>query len=442
MAGPARLTATWSGNDRNLRDVFREFAAIAPCWRRDRVRCVDGGRCGGRARPAGATGRGGFSGDFGRLTRMGKVAASPVPGRGTDPAPGNGALPLVPIGRFSDPPHRPAPTAASCSRVDTGRMPAFHPPPPTATGFWPRLAWSLWPPRCLICAEPGLPGCDLCAACWAQWPRAGRSCLGCAMPLVGGCAHSAIDGDDPAPGSALIVAAPPQRCGACRAHASPLSEVRAACLYRAPLDRLLPRFKFHRDLAAGRLLATTMAAAFAPLAERIAAANGGGGSGDGDGGDGDALRSTLAANSPRGIGLSDTRIDSARRPCTRTERTPASCTPVELVPIPLHRARLRQRGYDQALELARPLSRRLGLPLRAIGLHRAHDTPPQSRLDAAQRRRNLRDAFAWNANAPPPTHAILIDDVMTTGATLHAAAQALRRAGAQRVDAWVCARTL
>ncbi len=180
----------------------------------------------------------------------------------------------------------------------------------------------------------------------------------------------------------------PERCSACRARASPLREVRAASLYRAPLDRLLPRFKFHHDLAAGRLLATTMAAAFAPLAACGAA------------------------------------------------------IPATLIPVPLHRSRLRQRGYDQALELARPLSRRLGLPLRANGLHRARDTPPQSRLDAAQRRRNLRDAFAWTAAAPPPAHAILIDDVMTTGATLHAAAQALRRAGAQRVDAWVCARTL
>ncbi|BAV95768.1 competence protein F [Lysobacter enzymogenes] len=185
--------------------------------------------------------------------------------------------------------------------------------------------------------------------------------------------------------AAPVPLAPPDRCGACRARASPLREVRAASLYRAPLDRLLPRFKFHHDLAAGRLLATTMAAAFAPLAGRGAAT---------------------------------------------------------LIPVPLHRSRLRQRGYDQALELARPLSRRLGLPLRANGLHRARDTPPQSRLDAAQRRRNLRDAFAWTADAPPPAHAILIDDVMTTGATLHAAAQALQRAGAQRVDAWVCARTL
>ncbi|WP_323808489.1 ComF family protein [Lysobacter enzymogenes] len=218
---------------------------------------------------------------------------------------------------------------------------------------------------------------------------------------------------------------PRDRCGACRNRASPLHEVRAAAFYRAPLDRLLPRFKFHRDLAAGRLLASTMAAAFAPRAASLLA-NG-------------------AAATPRQSAAQASERPNARRaigePGRRTATTAARDTPT-LVPIPLHRGRLRERGYDQALELARPLSRRLGLALCATGLHRLRATPAQSRLDAARRRRNLRDAFAWTGAAAPPMHAILIDDVMTTGATLHAAALALRRAGAQRVDAWVCARTL
>ncbi|NCT88893.1 ComF family protein, partial [Stenotrophomonas acidaminiphila] len=65
-------------------------------------------------------------------------------------------------------------------------------------------------------------------------------------------------------------------------------------------------------------------------------------------------------------------------------------------------------------------------------------TPPQSALDAAARRRNLRQAFA--ARGRLPAHVALVDDVMTTGATVQAAARALRRAGVVRVDAWVCAR--
>ncbi|QWP79277.1 ComF family protein [Lysobacter sp. K5869] len=198
-----------------------------------------------------------------------------------------------------------------------------------------------------------------------------------------------------------------------------------------------------------------MAAAFAPVAARIVADAGGCGEGvlgcsdrgecggrDDCGCDEASRQLELATLPPSDIGLPAMNVDPVRRDCARVAPPASSRATAVLIPVPLHHTRLRQRGYDQALELARPLSRRLDLPLRANGLHRARDTPPQSRLDATQRRRNLRDAFAWNATAPPPMHAILIDDVMTTGATLHAAAQALRRAGAQRVDAWVCARTL
>ena len=110
------------------------------------------------------------------------------------------------------------------------------------------------------------------------------------------------------------------------------------------------------------------------------------------------------------------------------------------MPIPLHRARLRQRGYDQALELAKPLAAALHLPLLADVLLRTKRTTAQSRLDAEARQRNLCNAFRVGGRARLPAHVVLIDDVMTTGATLHAAARALRDAGVQRVDAWVCAR--
>src|SRR5690606_27323503 len=67
-------------------------------------------------------------------------------------------------------------------------------------------------------------------------------------------------------------------------------------------------------------------------------------------------------------------------------------------------------------------------------------TAAQSELDATARRRNLHGAFQARSRGPVPAHVVLVDDVMTTGATLHAAATALRRAGVARVDAWVCAR--
>ncbi|WP_057919573.1 ComF family protein [Lysobacter antibioticus] len=269
--------------------------------------------------------------------------------------------------------------------------------------IWRRLGWALWPPRCLICAEPGLPGRDLCRTCEADWPRIGTACLRCALPLPGvaaaGVRFATIDPPGP-PGLPDL----PLVCGHCLRRPPPLTQVHAACLYRPPLDRLLPRFKFHRDLAAGRLLTTMMANAFEPLLTQSPSTTAPG----------------LAAPSASDIAT----------------EAPA---PV-LVPIPLHRRRLRERGYDQALELARPLSRQLRLPLLDHGLIRLRDTPAQSLLDAKQRRRNLRGAFAWRHGQPLPAHIVLIDDVMTTGATLHSAAAALRRAGAQRVDAWVCAR--
>lgn len=223
-----------------------------------------------------------------------------------------------------------------------------------------RLACLLWPPRCLLCGETGRQGRDLCRECDGDLPWNRRACLRCALPL-------------PASESA---------CGHCLRHPPLVDQTHAALVYAFPVDRLLPRLKFHADLACGRLLSQLMIEAFAAL--------------------------------PR---------------------------PDALIPLPLHRSRLRARGYDQTLELARPLARAFALPLLDGALIRRRGTPPQSRLDAAARRRNLRGAFAVAPAVPLPAHVAVIDDVVTTGATLHAAALALRRAGAQRVDAWVCART-
>ena len=226
-----------------------------------------------------------------------------------------------------------------------------------------RLFGGLWPRHCLVCGETSemghTPGYDLCLSCRAGLPWNHSTCLQCALPLP------------------FTVAA----CGHCLRQPPPLTVAHAAFRYEAPLDRLLPRLKFHDDLAAARLLGWLMAEA-------------------------------LGSAEP----------------------------PDALIPLPLHRKRLRSRGFDQTLELAKPLARALGIPMLDDVLVRIRETAPQSRLDAPARRRNLRRAFAVRPSVSLPAHVALIDDVMTTGATLHAAADALLRAGVTRVDAWVCAR--
>jgi ComF family protein len=112
-----------------------------------------------------------------------------------------------------------------------------------------------------------------------------------------------------------------------------------------------------------------------------------------------------------------------------------------IVPVPLSRMRLRERGFNQALEIARPLARALALPLDATSLVRTRETLPQSGLPWRARQGNVRHAFACSRDFSGLA-VIVVDDVMTTGATLDAVARALKDHGAARVVNWVAARTV
>ncbi|WP_461208920.1 phosphoribosyltransferase family protein [Desulfocurvus sp. DL9XJH121] len=112
-----------------------------------------------------------------------------------------------------------------------------------------------------------------------------------------------------------------------------------------------------------------------------------------------------------------------------------------VAPVPLHPRRLLSRGFNQSLEAARLLARRLDRPLVPRALARVRHTAPQMSLDAARRRENVRGAFAAEAALVKGARVLLVDDVMTTGGTLRECAGALRRAGAGRVEALVLART-
>jgi len=117
--------------------------------------------------------------------------------------------------------------------------------------------------------------------------------------------------------------------------------------------------------------------------------------------------------------------------------------PDGLLPVPLHPSRARERGYDQALLLARSLGRAWGVPVVAGALVRTVPTQPQTDLDAPARRRNVRDAFAVRRpELIADRHVALVDDVLTTGATTGECARSLYRAGAATVGVLTVARAL
>jgi ComF family protein len=170
------------------------------------------------------------------------------------------------------------------------------------------------------------------------------------------------------------------RCGRCFLPGATFDDALAAFDYRFPLDRLMLRFKFGGDLAIGRWLAHRLA--------------------------------ELAGGEPR---------------------------PDLIVAPPSERERLRARGFNPALEVAKVVGRRTGVRCELDALSRTRKTAPQPGLGRAERRRNLEGAFDCRLRLAG-MHVALVDDVLTTGATADAAAAVLKRAGASRVSLWVVAR--
>lgn len=183
---------------------------------------------------------------------------------------------------------------------------------------------------------------------------------------------------------ALPLPLPAALCGRCLKRAPPQSATHAPLRYAEPVDRLLTELKFGQRLAAGRCLSALL-------------------------------------------------LENAR--------LVAFCADIDLaLPVPLHPRRLRERGYNQALELLRPITAALRLPLAIDALRRERETTPQTGLDAVARRRNLRGAFAVDGDAVAGRCVLLMDDVVTTGTTASEAARALLRAGAREVRVLAAAR--
>lgn len=112
-----------------------------------------------------------------------------------------------------------------------------------------------------------------------------------------------------------------------------------------------------------------------------------------------------------------------------------------IVAMPLSQQRLRERGFNQALEIAKVVARERNIPIAIAGCRKTRDTPPQTALPWKERAKNVRGAFACDMNLAGKKIAI-VDDVMTTGATLNELAATLRKSGASEVCGWMAARTL
>ncbi len=111
-----------------------------------------------------------------------------------------------------------------------------------------------------------------------------------------------------------------------------------------------------------------------------------------------------------------------------------------LLPIPMHKARLAERGFNQAAELAAQLGTLCGMPV-LHSMQRIRATEQQAHLNSVQRVSNVQGAFLWDSQQPPPARILLVDDVLTTGSTMNACAEALRRAGAEHVYGLALARS-
>lgn len=112
-----------------------------------------------------------------------------------------------------------------------------------------------------------------------------------------------------------------------------------------------------------------------------------------------------------------------------------------VVPVPMHAERRAERGFNQAEEIAKVTASMAGIPCLAEQLVRTRATGQQVHLNARERQENMRGAFAWRSANAPPNRVVILDDVMTTGATISACALALREAGCSEVKAVALARS-
>ena len=113
--------------------------------------------------------------------------------------------------------------------------------------------------------------------------------------------------------------------------------------------------------------------------------------------------------------------------------------PGAIIPMPLHKERLRERGFNQAIEIAKPIAKQLNLPLLTHAAVRVKSTAAQATLSGDERRKNIRHAFIIKKEFKN-IHIAVVDDVITTGSTIHEFCRMLKKHGAHKISVWCCAR--
>ena len=219
---------------------------------------------------------------------------------------------------------------------------------------------------------------SICKLCGCRSDRTLDACSHC-LTMLARVDHACLR-------CALVLPHTVEQCGACSRRPPTFDSARAAFIYRQPVAGLIQRFKFNGDLAAGRLLAQLTA-----------------------------------------MELNKNRSDAS------------APQPQLMISVPLHRARQWRRGFNQAEWLCRDLGTAFGIDWQAV-LKRCRATRTQSDLPAKNRAGNVAGAFRVQGLPAGLRHAVLVDDVMTTGTTLNECARVLKSAGLERVDVWVIAR--
>lgn len=229
---------------------------------------------------------------------------------------------------------------------------------------WTPIGRVLWPATCVLCLSRSERTRDLCLPCERELVSNPVCCRLCSQPLFR------------ASGSLPV-------CGSCLRARMLIDSSFVPFRYEYPLDRLVQRLKYGKELSVARVLGEVFA---------------------------------------------DKRQMMAHLPL-----------PEAIIPVPLGKRRYRERGFNQAHEIARAVAHSCKISIQSDLVERARETQEQAGLPRRQRKRNVRGAFRVRCK-PTMSHVAIFDDVVTTGSTVNELARALRRAGVERIQVWAIAR--